>query len=220
MGPIFADRHDAGRRLGRALARYGGRGDVTVLGLARGGVVVAYEVAEALQAPLDVLVVRKLGVPGHEELAMGAIASGGVRVLSRDLIGQLGISGDQLAAVTAAETAELARRELAFRGGRGPLDVRGRTVLLVDDGLATGSTMRSAAEALRQLSPARVVVAVPVGAPETCDAFRGEVDEVVCGVTPEPFYGVGMWYEDFSQTSDDEVRMLLERSRTRSEVGA
>jgi predicted phosphoribosyltransferase len=182
-------------------------------------VVVAYEVAELLNAPLDIFLVRKLGVPGHEEFAMGAIASGGVLVLNHDVVGQLGISQEMIDAVVAEETRELLRRERVFRGGRPPLDVRGKTVILVDDGLATGSSMRAAVIALRRMEPARLVVGVPVGAPETCDAFRDEVDEVICAITPEPFFGVGMWYDDFTQTSDEEVRELLDRAWSRSAVG-
>lgn len=208
----FQDRAEAGQRLADALRRFAGRPDVLVLALPRGGVPVAYEVARALGAPLDVFLVRKLGVPGHEELAMGAIASGGVRVLNPDVVAMLGVPQGMIDAATAREMAELIRRERAYRGGRPAPEVRGRTVILVDDGLATGSTMRAAVEALRARGPARLVVAVPVGARETCDAFRGEVDEVVCAVTPEPFYAVGLWYRDFGQTTDEEVRELLARA--------
>jgi predicted phosphoribosyltransferase len=194
------------------LRGYAGRGDVLVLALPRGGVPVGYEVARALDAPLDVFLVRKLGVPGHEELAMGAIASGGVRVVNRSVVEMLEIPKRVIDEVTAAEAPELERRERAYRAGRPPPPVVGRTVILVDDGLATGSTMRAAADALRRQGPARLVIAVPVGAEETCEAFRGEVDEVVCALTPEQFYAVGMWYEDFTQTTDDEVRELLARA--------
>jgi predicted phosphoribosyltransferase len=209
---LFRDRAEAGRFLAARLARYAGRTDVIVLALPRGGVPVGYEVARALGAPLDVFLVRKLGVPGREELAMGAIASGGVPVLNDEVVNALGISREEIEQVAAAEEEELERRERAYRGDRRPPDVRGRTVILVDDGLATGSSMRAAVAALRKLGPGRVVVAVPVGAPETCAEFRGEADEVVCGQTPEPFYAVGIWYEDFSQTTDEEVRELLERA--------
>jgi predicted phosphoribosyltransferase len=191
------------------LAAYANRPDVVVLALPRGGVPVAYEVAKALHAPLDVFLVRKLGVPGHEEYAMGAVASGGVRVINRDVVEALGISDDVIEAVIAQEERELERRERAYRGDRPFPDLRGKTVILVDDGLATGSTMLAAATALRQQHPARLVVAVPVGSPETCNAFRDHVDEIVCAITPDPLYAVGLWYEDFSQTTDDEVRTLL-----------
>jgi predicted phosphoribosyltransferase len=191
------------------LAAYANRPDVVVLALPRGGVPVAYEVARALHAPLDVFLVRKLGVPGHEEYAMGAVASGGVRVINRDVVEALGISDDVIEAVIAQEERELERRERAYRGDRPFPDLRGKTVILVDDGLATGSTMLAAATALRQQHPARLVVAVPVGSPETCNAFRDHVDEIVCAITPDPLYAVGLWYEDFSQTTDDEVRTLL-----------
>lgn len=212
MPTAFRDRTEAGRLLAEKLTTYSGRPDVLVLALPRGGVPVAYEVARALDAPLDVFVVRKLGVPGHEELAMGAIASGGVCVLNDDLVQTLRIPDQLIEVVTARERRELERRERAYRNGRPAPGVRGRTVILVDDGLATGSTMRAAVEALRRLGPARVVVAVPTAAPSTCDEFRHEADECVCDITPDPFYAVGLWYEDFSQTTDDEVRDLLERS--------
>jgi predicted phosphoribosyltransferase len=208
----FRDRADAGRRLAAELGRYAGRDDVLVLALPRGGVPVAFEVAGALGAPLDVFLVRKLGVPGHEELAMGAIASGGVEVLNRDVVDPLRIPRPVIDHVAARELEELQRRERAYRSGRPPLDVRRRTVILVDDGLATGATMRAAAAALKRQQPARLVVAVPLAAPETCAAFRGEVDEIVCAFTPEPFHAVGLWYDDFSQTTDDEVRDLLARA--------
>lgn len=210
---IFRDRIDAGQHLAARLAKYANRSDVLVLALPRGGVPVAYEVARQLDAPLDVFLVRKLGVPGHEELAMGAIATGGVRVINEDIVGYLRIPGEVIDAVAEAEEQELERREHAYRSDRPPPDVEGRVVILIDDGLATGSTMRAAAAALRKLNPARIVVAVPVSSPETCDEFRSEVDEIVCAVTPEPFRGVGMWYDDFSQTTDEEVRELLERAR-------
>lgn len=210
--PLFMDRTDAGRRLAAALEHYRGRDDLVVLALPRGGVPVAYEVARALDAPLDVYVVRKLGTPGRAELAMGAIASGGVMVRNEDIIRHLGISDAQAEAVAERERAELERRERIYRGGREPLDVRGKTVLLVDDGLATGATMRAAVSALAPREPAAVVVAVPTAAPETCDEFRGMVDEVVCVETPQPFLGVGRWYRHFSQTTDEEVQDLLARS--------
>jgi putative phosphoribosyl transferase len=210
---IFRDRSDAGRQLATRLMRYAGRPDVLVLALPRGGVPVAYEVAKQLGATLDVFLVRKLGVPGYEELAMGAIASGGVRVINDEVVSYLKIPEEVINAVAAEEQQELERREKEYRGDRPPPDVKGRAVILIDDGLATGSTMRAAAAALREQDPARIVVAVPVSAPETCDDFRSEVDEIVCAVTPDPFRGVGLWYEDFSQTIDEEVRELLERAR-------
>jgi putative phosphoribosyl transferase len=209
---MFADRREAGRFLAEKLAAYADRPDVLVLALPRGGVPVAYEVARALHAPLDVFLVRKLGLPGHEELAMGAIASGGVIVLNEDVVGALGILRDLIERVAAAEQQELERRERAYRDNRPPPDVRGRTVILIDDGLATGSTMRAAVAALRKLGPARIIVAVPIGAPETCAEFEQEADDVFCAVTPQPFYAVGLWYRDFSQTTDEEVHELLERS--------
>jgi predicted phosphoribosyltransferase len=205
----FRDRREAGRRLAAQLAAYAHRPDVIVLALPRGGVPVGYEVARALDAPLDVFLVRKLGVPGHEELAMGAVATGGMRVLNEQVVQGLRIPDYVIAAVAAKEEHELRRRERLYRGDRPPPDVRGRTVILVDDGLATGATMLAAAEALRRQQPARIVVAVPTGSPDTCDALRDHVDEVVCAVTPEPFHSVGLWYQDFSQTTDNEVRALL-----------
>lgn len=208
----FRDRADAGRRLAASLARYAGRDDVVVLALPRGGVPVAFEVARALGAPLDVFLVRKLGVPGHEELAMGAIASGGTRVLNEEIVQTLGIPDRVIEVVAAREQQELARRERAYRGHRPAVDVQGRTVILIDDGLATGASMRAAAAALRRAGPQRLVVAVPLAAAETCEALRDEVDEVVCAWTPEPFHAVGFWYDDFSQTPDEEVRELLARA--------
>jgi len=195
--------------LASRLSAYADRPDVVVLALPRGGVPVAYEVAKALHAPMDVFLVRKLGVPGHEEYAIGAMASGGVRVLNRDVVEALRIPNEVVEQVIAREQRELERREREYRGDRPFPDLRGKTVILVDDGLATGSTMLAAVMALRQKQPARIVVAVPVGSPETCDAFRDHVDEIVCAITPDPLYGVGLWYTDFSQTSDDEVRKLL-----------
>ena len=209
MAARFHNRADAGRRLAGVLRGYAGRGDVIVLVLPRGGVPVGVEVAQALGAPLDVFMVRKLGVPGQEELALGAIASGGVRVLNQDLIQQLGIRPAQIERVTRRERLELERRERRYRGDRPLPDLTGKTVILVDDGLATGSTMLAAVEALRSKGPRRIVVAVPVAAPETCEAFRHVADEIVCAVTPEPFHAVGLWYENFSETTDDEVHELL-----------
>jgi putative phosphoribosyl transferase len=208
----FRDRAEAGRALARALSHYAGRDDVIVLALPRGGVPVAAEVAKELGAPLDVFVVRKLGVPGHEELAMGAIASGGVLVLDDGVLRWLGISEEQVQRALTRELDELRRREAAYRNGRPLPDLKGKTVILVDDGLATGASMQAAARAVRRHQPARIVIAVPVASRATCDQFRDDVDEVVCAVTPEPFYAVGNWYEDFSQTSDEEVRELLERA--------
>jgi predicted phosphoribosyltransferase len=210
---IYRDRVDAGKQLAKRLTDYADRDDVLVLALPRGGVPVAYEVAKSLRVPLDIFLVRKLGVPGHEELAMGAISTGGVRVLNDDVVSYLGIPGDVIDAVAAGELKELERRERAYRGNRPEPDVRGKTVILIDDGLATGSTMRAAAAALRQQNPARIIVAVPVSAPQICDEYRMGVDEIICAKTPEPFLGVGMWYEDFSQTTDDEVRALLSKAR-------
>jgi len=210
---LFRDRTDAGRQLLPRLAAYRGRPDVLVLGLPRGGIPVAYEVAHGLGAPLDVFLVRKLGVPGQEELAMGAISTGGVRVLNRDVVDALRISPDVIDRVAAEEARELERRERSYRGDRAEPEVAGKNVILVDDGLATGSSMRAAVAALRQQRPARIVVAVPVAASSTCEELRREVDELVCGATPEPFMAVGRFYDDFSQTTDDEVRELLAAGR-------
>jgi len=210
---LFRDRSEAGRRLAERLQGYARRSDVIVLALPRGGVPVGYEVARALGAPLDVFLVRKLGFPGQEEFAMGAIASGGVRVLNTAMLQRFHVSQHDIEAIAARELAELERREEAYRGSTAPPNVHGRTVILVDDGLATGSTMRAAAAALRRMDPARIVVAVPVGAPESCEEFGGVVDEVVCAEAPQPFQAVGQWYDDFAQTTDDEVRELLERAR-------
>jgi len=209
---LFRDRTDAGRQLAAKLRRYADRPDVLVLALPRGGVPVAFEVARALHAPLDVFLVRKLGVPGREELAMGAIATGGVQVLNEDVVRALDISDDVLANTAAQEQRELERRQRLYRGDRPAPNVRGRTVILVDDGLATGSTMRAAVAALRRQHPSRIVVAVPIGAPETCAEFQNEADEAVCARMPEPFYAVGRWYENFSQTTDEEVRDLLDQA--------
>lgn len=214
---LFRDRHDAGRQLAARLTHYEDRPDVLVLALPRGGVPVGYEVADALRAPLDVFLVRKLGVPGQEELAMGAIASGGIRVLNDSVVRLLGLSEADIAPVEADERRELDRREREYRAGRPPLDVAGKVVILVDDGLATGSSMRAAVRALHSMDPARIVVAVPVGARETCEELELEADEAVCAREPEPFHAVGVWYENFSQTSDEEVRDLLAR---RAETGA
>jgi putative phosphoribosyl transferase len=204
----FADRHDAGRALAEQLGRLAGE-DVVVLALPRGGVPIGHEVAEALHAPLDVFVVRKLGLPGQPELALGAIASGGVEVLNADVLAAYPVPRAVIDAVVREERAELDRRERAYRDGRAPVPVAGRVAVLVDDGLATGATMRAAVLAVRRLHPARVVVAVPVGAREACDALRQVADDVVCVSTPDPFRAVGLWYADFSQTTDDEVRALL-----------
>src|SRR5258705_2912536 len=208
---LFRDRREAGRVLAEKLTTYANRADVIVLALPRGGVPVAYEVASALDKPMDVFVVRKLGVPGYEELAMGAVATGGVLVLNDQLVTRLGIPDHVIDVVATREQQELARRERLYRGGRSPPDVRGRTVILVDDGLATGATMHAPIQALRQQQSARIVVAVPTAAPQTCHELRAEVDEVICAITPEPFHAVGLWYRDFSQTTDEEVRDLLAR---------
>ncbi|HZS07907.1 MAG TPA: phosphoribosyltransferase family protein [Blastocatellia bacterium] len=208
----FQNRSEAGQMLATKLAAYARRTDVVVLALPRGGVPVASSVAETLGAPLDVFLVRKLGVPGYKGLAMGAIASGGVRVINNDLVQLFRIPDAVIEEVTVRERQELERREHLYRGTRLTSSVRGRTVILVDDGLATGLSMRAAAMALRAQQPARIVIAVPVAAAATCEEFRREVDEVVCAFTPEPFSAIGLWYEDFSQTTDDEVRDLLERA--------
>jgi predicted phosphoribosyltransferase len=208
----FRDRTEAGRLLSRKLRRYANRPDVIVLGLPRGGVPVAFEVAKGLHAPLDVFLVRKLGAPGQEELAMGAIATGGIRVLNEDVVRALKIAPRVIDSVAAIEARELERREHLYRGDRPAPQVSGRTVILVDDGLATGSSMRAAVAALRQKHPRRIVVAVPIAAAVTCREFEAEVDEIVCYETPEPFYSVGLWYEDFSQTTDEEIRQLLEHA--------
>ena len=215
----FADRYQAGRELASKLRKYRGRHDVVVLALPRGGVPVAFEIAEALDAPLDIFVVRKLGMPGHPEFAIGAIASGGVRVLSEDAIRWYGIPDSAIDAVARQELAELERREREYRQGRPLTDLRDRIVILVDDGLATGSTMRAAVQAVRAHHPARVVVAVPVGAPTTCEEFADITDETVCARTPEPFSAVGLWYRDFSQTTDEEVRALLQEHAERTRGG-
>jgi putative phosphoribosyl transferase len=210
MSALFQNRRQAGQQLAASLEEYANRSDVLVLALPRGGVPVGYELAKALRVPLDVFVVRKLGVPGQEELAMGAIAPDGVRILNAEVVRHLGISEWVIAAVAAAEQKELERRNQLYRDARPAPAVEGRTVILVDDGLATGSTMRVAVAALRQRRPAKIVIAVPVAAASTCEELKLEVDRIVCGLTPEPFHGVGEWYEDFSQTTDEEVRDLLD----------
>jgi len=219
-GPAFRDRREAGRQLGERLAAQIDGEGVIVLGLPRGGVPVAAEVAEALGAPLDVFVVRKLGVPGHEELAMGAIASGGVRVLNEDVVSALGLTPEDIDTVAERERAELEWRERAYRRGRRPADLRGRTGVLVDDGLATGASMRAALAALRRSGAERVVVAVPVAPPETCRRFQHEADLMVCLETPERFRAVGLHYRDFSEITDDEVTELLDRAASGSEEKA
>ena len=211
----FRSRRDAGAAVAAELRNYRGRDEVVVLALPRGGVPVAFEVAEALDAPLDVFLVRKLGMPGHPELAMGAIASGGVRVMNEDVVRAYHIPRQAIDAVAREEEGELERREREYRQGRPPLDLVDRTVILVDDGLATGSTMRAAVEAVRLHRPARVIVAVPVGARSTCEELSDVADETICARTPAPFFAVGQWYEDFSQTTDDEVRMLLREHAAR-----
>lgn len=208
----FKDRTEAGKLLATKLSTYANRADVLVLGLPRGGVPVGFEVAKALNAPLDVFMVRKLGVPGQEELAMGAIASGGVRVLNAEVVRSLRISTETIDRVADLEQQELQRREKLYRGDCSAPNYTGRTIIVVDDGLATGSTMRAAVEALKQYEPNLIIVAVPIAAPETCQEFQLEVDEVVCYNTPERFWAVGRAYEDFSQTSDEEVCQLLDRS--------
>ena len=211
--PLFRDRKDAGEKLAEELSHYAGREDVLVLGLPRGGVPVAFEVAKALDAPLDVFLVRKLGAPGQRELAVGASASGGVRVLNTEVVRMMRLSQQAIEQIAAREQQELERRERAYRGDRPRPEVQGQTVVLVDDGLATGASMRAAVTALREREPGRIVVAVPTAAPETCADFEDEVDEVVCATTPQPFFGVGAWYADFSQTTDEEVRELLSKAK-------
>jgi predicted phosphoribosyltransferase len=208
----FADRVAAGRQLAKALGKYANQPDTIILALPRGGVPVGYQVAEALHCPLDVLIVRKLGVPGQEELAMGAIASGGVRELNREVISMLGIGPEEIEAEARKEAVELERRQRVYRGNRPALDVRGRTVLLVDDGLATGTTMRAAVSALRQLGAKRIVAAIPVGAVQSCRLLRREVDELVCLIEPDDLVAISLWYDEFPQTSDQEVQDLLEKA--------
>jgi predicted phosphoribosyltransferase len=205
----FPDRHAAGRELAEQLRKYAGRNDVLVLALPRGGVPVAYEVAEALGAPLDLFLVRKLGTPGHRELAMGAIASGGVRVLNDDVVRWYGITPRDIEFVASEEQRELERREAAYREGRAPVPLKGKIIILVDDGLATGSTMKAAVQAVKAQGPSRVIVAVPVGARDTCAELSAIADEVVCARMPEPFSAVGQWYLNFDQTTDEEVQELL-----------
>lgn len=209
----FRDRREAGKTLAQKLMHYAERPNVLALALPRGGVPVAYEVALALHVPLDVFIVRKLGVPGHEELAIGAIASGGVRVLNKRIIESLNIPEEIIEQVAQRELQELRRREQAYRGEYPPPDIHGRIVILIDDGLATGASMRAAVVGVRAQDPERIMVAVPTAAPETCEAFQSEVDEIVCAITPEPFLGVGRWYDDFEQTTDEGVRLFLQDIR-------
>lgn len=211
MTSKFCDRHEAGKMLAKRLTAYANRQDLLVLGLPRGGVPVAYEIATSLNAPLDICLVRKLGVPDHEELAMGAIASGGVRVLNYDVVDNLGIDSRTIDEVAAKELRELQRRDRAYRGDKLPPEIKNRTVILVDDGIATGSTMLAAIAIVQKQQPQYLVVAVPVAPPSTCEQLQAEVDEVVCLVMPESLYAIGLWYEDFSQTTDAEVRDLLAR---------
>jgi putative phosphoribosyl transferase len=215
---LFRDRTEAGRVLAHRLVAYANYPDAVVLALPRGGVPVAFEIAEALNLPLDIVVVRKLGVPGHEEFAMGAIASGGASILNQDLIRQLSLSDEIIEHIVAREQRELERRERTYRGQRPVLDVRDRIIIIVDDGLATGSSMRAAIAALRQKGPAKLIVAVPVGARITCSELEALADEVICLETPENFSAVGLWYRDFSQVTDEEVNDLLERNRKISEA--
>ena len=207
---FFRDRSEAGQYLAKLLSDYENKANVTVLALPRGGVPVAYEVAQALNAPLDIFVVRKLGVPGYDELAMGAIASGGIRVLNHSVVDYLDISDDVIDLVAQRERTELNRREKLYRGSRPALDLTGRTIIIIDDGMATGSTMRAAVRALRYQEPEKIIVAVPVGPKDICDWFMKQPNTIcICAITPEPFDGVGLWYKDFSQTSDQEVQQLL-----------
>lgn len=212
----FRDRREAGEALADELRQYAGRPDTLILALPRGGVPVAAAIAEQLDLPMDIFLVRKLGLPGHEELAMGAIASGGITVMNPDVLRMVHVGDKAIEMVTRRELAELERREREYRGERPEPQLEGKTVILVDDGLATGSTMRAAVMALRERNPREIVVAVPVAAPETCDEFRQQVDEIVCALTPDPFHAVGLWYEDFSQTTDAEVRELLRRESERN----
>jgi len=214
---IFANRTEAGQKLALRLKQYANRDDVIVLGAPRGGVPIAFEIATDLRAPLDVFMLRKLGVPGREEFAFGAIASGGVRILNRETVEGLGITRETIERVTAAEEQELERRERAYRGGRPPLNLIGRTVILVDDGIATGASMEAAIRALRQMNPVRIVIAVPVAPADTCGRLRSEVDDFVCLEMPEPFFGVGQFYDDFSQVSDEEVKDLLDNAARQRE---
>ncbi len=209
---FFNDRTDAGKRLSERLSEYANREDVLILALPRGGVPVAFEVAKELNLKMDIFIVRKLGVPGNEELAMGAIASGNIRVLNEDVIRSFRIPQKAIDEATANELGELERRERIYRKNRPVPKISGSTVILIDDGLATGATMRAAVAAVKTKNPAKVIIAVPVAAPDTCSDFGSEVDEVMCVATPEPFYGVGAWYEDFSQTTDKEVCDLLDKA--------
>ena len=211
---VFRNRREAGQVLAANLSRYAGKPDVLVLALPRGGVPVAYEVSRALGAPLDLFLVRKLGVPGWKELAMGAVATGGVRVLNDDVVRDFQIPEHVIESVAAEEQKELERREHDYRGGRPAPDLGGRIVVLVDDGLATGATMHAAVRAVAQQNPARIIVAVPTASPETCEEFRADVDEVFCAITPAPFRAVSLWYEDFPQTTDEEIRDLLSKAQT------
>lgn len=215
----FKDRRDAGRMLGQKLSAYAEQPNPLILALPRGGVPVAFEVALALRVALDILIVRKLGLPGQDELAIGAIASGGIRVLNGDIIRMLGVPDEVIDFLVNRESQELQRRESLYRGDRPAPEVRERTVFLIDDGLATGASMRAAVAGLRARRPARIIMAVPVAAPEACEAFRSAVDKIVCVMTPEPFYGVSRWYEDFSQISDEEVRALLEEAHRQLSYG-
>ncbi|HXZ03275.1 MAG TPA: phosphoribosyltransferase [Ktedonobacteraceae bacterium] len=208
----FHDRKEAGKLLAAQLTGYANKQDVIVLALPRGGVPVGFEIAKALHVPLDIIVVRKLGVPGQEELAMGAIATGGVRILNKDVVQYLDIPSNMIDKIAANEQQELERRERLYRGDRPAYAVQGRTVILVDDGIATGATMHAAVAAIKQRQPARIIIAVPTAAPSTCDEFALEVDELVCVLRPEPFIAVSYWYRQFSQTSDEDVRRLLERA--------
>lgn len=216
--PIFRDRAEAGRKLAERVTRATNDPNTLVLGLPRGGVPVAFEIARALEAELDVFLVRKLGLPGHEELAIGAIASGGIRVLNESLVTELHLSPKIIDQIAAREERELQRREELYRQGKPPLPVQGRAVILVDDGLATGASMKAAAQALRLQGPKRIMVAVPVAAEKICDEFRMNVDEIVCAYTPEPFLAVGVWYENFSQTTDEEVQQLLRETERQARV--
>jgi len=219
--PRFKNRSQAGQQLAERLRQYANNPDTVVLGLPRGGVVVAYEVAEKLGLPLDIFLVRKLGVPGNEELAMGAIASGGVRVMNDDVVRSMNISRSAIEEAVRRETHELERREEAYRSNRPRLDVKDKTVLLVDDGLATGATMRAAVAALRKQRPKEIIIAVPTASPETCEEFRADVDDIICAVTPTLFYAVGASYEDFPQTTDEEVQELLRAAhQTKENAGS